>query len=113
LEGSSVNEGEEQMNKKLSEEAAMNIRGAIKTRPFGIGRQIAKSMRGLAIGAVFVALVVAASVGLVGLSPTSAEARTPDGAEAAATEITIEPEECQERCFFFRGVRLFCYEICF
>jgi hypothetical protein len=29
------------------------------------------------------------------------------------TTITIEPEQCVTRCFYFRGVRLFCYEMCF
>lgn len=32
---------------------------------------------------------------------------------AATTTIDIEPDQCVTRCFFFRGVRLFCYDFCF
>jgi hypothetical protein len=27
--------------------------------------------------------------------------------------IVIEPEQCVTRCYYFRGIRLFCYEMCF
>lgn len=32
---------------------------------------------------------------------------------AGPVVIDIEPEECVTRCFFIRGVPLFCYEVCF
>ncbi len=34
-------------------------------------------------------------------------------AMSAAPRIDIEPEECQTRCFFFMGVPIYCYEICY
>jgi hypothetical protein len=34
-------------------------------------------------------------------------------ASAAPPVIDIEPEECQVRCFYIRGVPIFCYEICY
>jgi hypothetical protein len=33
--------------------------------------------------------------------------------QTATTTIDIEPEECVVRCFFIRGVPVFCYEVCF
>jgi hypothetical protein len=32
---------------------------------------------------------------------------------AAPVVIDIEPEQCQVRCLYIMGVRLWCYEICF
>jgi len=33
--------------------------------------------------------------------------------EPARRTITYEPEECATRCFFYMGVRLFCYVSCY
>jgi hypothetical protein len=32
---------------------------------------------------------------------------------AAPRVIDIEPEQCQTRCYYFMGVPIYCYEICF
>lgn len=33
--------------------------------------------------------------------------------ELNAKTIDIEPEQCVKRCYFIRGVPIFCYEVCF
>ena len=58
-------------------------------------------------------ITAAMALVLCSLTQSSAFAEAPAQTTAGAVVIDIEPEQCVTRCFYIRGIPVYCYEMCF